>query len=246
MLRSSATGLLLFLSLPRMADANEVGPWETVVEKDGITVKRRSIGGSSLKEFQGRGMVEEPLSAVLALLLDSSVRHEWSAKCVESRLIAQVEPRAQLIYDRTDAPWPVSDRDTVLLARTAVDLNARELRIQFVNVKDARQPPVAGVVRMPLVEGHWVLRPAHGGAWTDTEYQVHADPGGALPDWLSNLVSKQVPLKTLQQLRAQMKKRRYPEVEATIKAQPDYQALMGSPTPQVASPQAAPVVPVAH
>ena len=176
-------------------------------------------------------MVEAPLSAVFAVLLDEEHRHEWSAKCIESRLIAQVDERSQLIYDRTGAPWPVADRDTVLLAKTAIDTAAHELRIEFSSVRDPRQPPVRGVVRMPFVHGHWILRPAHGGAWTDTEYQVHADPGGALPDWLSNLVSKQVPRKTLEALRAQTVKRHYPVVEASIKAQPDYQALVGAEAP---------------
>ena len=75
-------------------------------------------------------------------------------------------------------------------------------------------PPVKGAVRMPFLRGHWILLPVGGG--TDVEYQVHADPGGSLPEWIANLASKKLPLLTLTGLRKQAKVRSYPEFEAQI------------------------------
>lgn len=201
------------------------GPWELVKTTDGITVKRRKLAGFSLQEFQGRAVLDVPLARLLAAMDDDEHRPEWSAQCAESRIIATLTESEVILYDRTKGSWPVSDRDVVLHATTVIDPAHHEVRIDFKNVEDARQPPVKGVVRMPLLVGHWILRPLPGGA-TDVEYQVHADPGGGIPDWLSNLVSKALPRKTLQGLREQAKKPRYEAFAEKVSARPEYRALM--------------------
>ncbi len=201
------------------------GPWEAIKTADGITVKRRKLAGFSLHEFQGRGVLDVPLARLLAAMDDDAHRPEWSAQCVESRIVDAVSEREVILYDRTRGRWPVSDRDAVIRATTVFDNAQHEIRVDFHSIDDPRVPPVKGVVRMPLLVGHWILRPLPGGA-TDVEYQVHADPGGAIPDWLSNLVSKMLPLRTLQGLREQAKKPRYEAFAAKIAERPEYRALV--------------------
>jgi len=60
------------------------------------------------------GLIAAPLTRLLAVLQDAPRRTEWNDRCIDSRLIEQVTPRVQLSYNRTQAPWPVSDRDAVL------------------------------------------------------------------------------------------------------------------------------------
>lgn len=201
------------------------GPWEVLKTTDGITVKRRKLAGFSLHEFQGRGVLPVPLARLLAAMDDEEHRPEWSAQCVEARVVEAVTEREVILYDRTKGRWPVSDRDAVIRASTALDAAQHEIRIDFRSVEDARVPPVKGVVRMPLLVGHWVLRALPGGA-TDVEYQVQADPGGSIPDWLANLVSKSLPLRTLQGLREQAQKPRYEAFAEKIMARPEFRALI--------------------
>lgn len=193
------------------------GPWERVSNSDGIVVERRTVPGSNLKEFRGRGIVDAPLGRVLAIIRDAPHRCEWMAQCASDYVVEENEvARVQISYHRTTAPWPVADRDSVNRAELRVDPAKHRVFLPFEAISHPKVPAVKGVVRMPFLRGHWILQPASGGKATDVEYQVHANPGGALPEWIANLASKKLPLLTIVGLRKQSKLRSYPAFEAEI------------------------------
>ena len=49
-----------------------------------------------------------------AVIADVPRQTEWMYDCDESRLIRADGPDVVLLYNRTSAPWPASDRDVVL------------------------------------------------------------------------------------------------------------------------------------
>jgi hypothetical protein len=210
--------LLATLPAPARADEPTAGPWQLIKQADGVVVDRRAVSGSNLKEFRGRGVVTASLPAILAVFSDVARATEWMDSCSGSRTVADVSDREKLVYNRTHAPWPVSDRDAVLDNRVTFDEAEKAVRLEFWSVADERAPPVPGVVRMPFLRGHWTLWPASDGKTTRVEYQVHANPGGRLPDWLVNYVSRDLPFRTITGLRAQLRRRSYPEVERVIQA----------------------------
>jgi hypothetical protein len=214
------------------------GPWQPVRSDNGITVVRRTVAGTQLHEFQGTGIIEAPISVVMAVLNDTDHRREWMKESKEQRTLQQVNDRMVILYNRIGAPWPVADRDSVLRAVTVFDTRNKLVRIEIVSTTHPDAPPVKGAVRMPFMVAHWYLWPVEGGKWTRAEYQVHADPGGSLPDWLINLVSKKIPHDTISALREQVKRRRYPELEAKLEALPEYRAVVS--TEAAAAPPAAP------
>jgi hypothetical protein len=205
------------------------GPWERVSNGDGILVERRTVPGTNLKEFRGRGVVEAPLGRVLAIIRDAPHRCEWMPQCAEDYVVEENEAeRVQISYHRTKAPWPVADRDSTNRAELRVDLTKRRVFLPFEAVAHPKVPPVKGAVRMPFLRGHWILQPTSGGGATDVEYQVHADPGGSLPEWIANLASKKLPLLTLAGLRKQSKARSYPAFEAQIASSTEAKQLAAS------------------
>jgi NAD(P)-dependent dehydrogenase (short-subunit alcohol dehydrogenase family) len=199
------------------ADASKDGSWQQIKQGDGITVYRHVVEGSPLKEFRGRGTVDAPVAAILAVFNDVPHATEWMDSCNGSRAVADISDSEKVVYNRTHAPWPVSDRDAVLHNVARFDEAERRVELDFWSVDDAKEPPVKGVVRMPYLRGHWILWPSTDGQTTRVEYQVHANPGGALPSWLVNYVSRDLPWKTIEGLRAQVKRRHYPEFEAHMK-----------------------------
>ena len=72
--------------------------------------------------------------------------------------------------------------------------------MSFKNVSDPLKPQVKGVVRLPKLIGHYKLTRV-GPKKTLVEYQVEADPGGSLPDWIVERVAKDMPYQTLAHLR---------------------------------------------
>jgi hypothetical protein len=205
------------------------GAWEQVSNKDGIVVQRRSVSGSKLKEFRGRGIIAAPIGRVLAVIRDADRRAEWMPSCGDSHLVAEdLAARTQIAYHRTRAPWPVSDRDSVNRAEMIVEPQKHRVYLPFAAITSPAIPPVKGVVRMPAMRGHWILIPVDGGQRTDAEYQVFANPGGILPDWLANLASKTLPRETIAGLRKQAAKVEYSAFEAQIAAAPETRALFQS------------------
>ena len=199
------------------ADASKEGGWEQIKQSDGITVYRHVVEGSPLKEFRGRGTIDAPVAAILAVFNDVPHATEWMDSCNGSRSVVDLSDSEKVVYNRTHAPWPVADRDAVLHDVARFDQGERRVELDFWSVEDAKEPPVKGVVRMPYLRGHWILWPSADGQTTRVEYQVHANPGGALPNWLVNYVSRDLPFKTIEGLRAQVKRRHYPEFEAHMK-----------------------------
>jgi len=198
------------------ADAGDAG-WQQIKQSDGITVYKRVVEGSPLKEFRGRGTIDAPVAAILAVFNDVPHATEWMDSCNGSRVVENGSDTEKVVYNRTHAPWPVADRDAVLHNVARFDEAARKVELDFWSVDDAKAPPVKGVVRMPFLRGHWILWPSADGRTTRVEYQVHANPGGALPNWLVNYVSRDLPFKTIEGLRAQVKRRHYPDFEAHMK-----------------------------
>ena len=68
------------------------------------------------------------------------------------------------------------------------------------SISDPRQPEVEGVVRIPRLAGHYILRYVTE-TLTEIEYQIDADPGGSLPSWLAELASRDLPYHTIRNLR---------------------------------------------
>ncbi len=217
MKRVMVASLALLSSTALRAEETGGGAWQFVKQSDGIVVERRAVAGSSLKEFRGRGVIEAPAAAILAVFNDVPRATEWMDSCNGSRVVSDLGDVEKVVYNRTHAPWPVADRDAVLHNVARFDAAARSVELDFWTVDDARVPPVGGVVRMPFLRGHWILWPSADGTSTRVEYQVHANPGGRLPDWLVNYVSRDLPFRTIVSLRRQVGRRHYPDFERTMR-----------------------------
>jgi len=92
----------------------DLSAWELEYDQDGIKVFTQVIEGSSFKAFRGEVFVETSLRNLVAHHTDIEQMKNWLQDCEESELIQKVSDRDFYIYQRTTAPWPVSDRDYVL------------------------------------------------------------------------------------------------------------------------------------
>jgi hypothetical protein len=207
------------LLAPRAGDA---APWERVGEQDGVTVWRREVSGSPLVEFRGEARVPVDFRQVLAVLHDPTRKTEWMEGCVEFRRLETRGPGQSVVYLRMGSTFPlVSDRDVVLASDVDLWRDRRQVKVTVTATEHASAPPRDGAVRMPRLDATWTLV-ARGPEATDVTYQVRADPGGAIPAWVVNLVSRKVPLRTLSRLRAQVQRPGYEADRARIDAMFDW------------------------
>jgi hypothetical protein len=199
---SGAALVACVAALPIHLHADE-GDWQEIGVEAGIVAWKRGVANISLLEFRGRGVVAAPIQVVTAVVFDGTRGTEWLRSCAASADLEHPTPTSVITYNRTQSPFPmISDRDAVLTAQLRVEAASRTVFLDFHDVGDVRRPVLPGVVRVPKLRGFFAMRQldAH---TTEVTYQVLADAGGALPIWLVNLASADLPLKTLQALRLQ-------------------------------------------
>jgi len=173
-----------WLVLILLAVSARAGEWELVYEADDLRVERRDYGGSELDEIRGVIRVEATLNAVMALLKDAGFNRHWVYRSGGAQILQDSGYPQAYVYGIVDAPFPMSDRDTVVRFDYRQDPVTGEITIDITNFPQF-VPPKAGLVRVPEFGGFWKLE-AQGGGWVKVTYQVYGDPGGWIPVGLAN------------------------------------------------------------
>jgi hypothetical protein len=135
--------------------------------------------------------------SVVRVLRDADAFRKWMPDVVISELIKATDSE-QFHYLDYKAPWPVSNRDGVYHFTYSRDSDSA-VTVRVEAVPDY-MPRREGKVRIPKAEGQWKLVPNAGGV--NVTYQMHASPGGSIPNWLANRMVVDAPYETLKALRS--------------------------------------------
>lgn len=200
-----------------LASSSVAAPqWIQVSEENGIEVSRREFQGEGLYEFRGIGDVKSSIPKILALLVDVKRMPEWVDGCTESQLLERFFPKHsedlagsyQVEYGVQSVPWPLTDRDYILKSTLSFQLGNGKIQDQVflksVTVPHKAKPVVEDLVRITKMTTEIRLTRVSDHV-TEMEFRALVDPAGWIPDWIVNLVSRDVPYKTLEKVRAIMK-----------------------------------------
>lgn len=196
--------VVLALWLGLVATPSLAQDWRHVTSEDGVAVTAREVPGRGFPTFRGVGVIDASIWEILAVLSDVSRHSQWMFRCAEARQLRKLSEMEYIVYSRTDAPWPVSDRDAVFHSTVHPSLKELTIDVRFRAVQSPLQGPVKGVVRMTKLQGHYRLK-ALGPEKTLMDYQVDADPGGMIPTWLAKLATRRLPIDTIRSLRKRTK-----------------------------------------
>ncbi len=197
--------------------------WKKIKEADGISCYSRPTSKSSINELKAEGAVDSPVAVIEAVIRDIPAQPEFMFMCAEAYKVDipgyQNTGDIRHFYNRTDMPWPVADRFFIGRSHAMIDrekgivyLTAHSIACEF-KVEDKT------MVRMPIVEARWVLKPS-GKDRTEVTYQVLGDPGGRLPAFLVNMITNDMGLKAIQGLRNMVKKEKYRNVKTIVTQTP--------------------------
>jgi hypothetical protein len=114
-------------------------------------------------------------AAVHKVLDDLGHYQDFMPYAKETREL-EVKPDYRISYERIAAPLS-SERDYTIRVTDAVD-DKGVITHSFKVANDRGPKPIDGVVRIEILEGHWVLEPADGGKKTKATYWVYTSPGG--------------------------------------------------------------------
>jgi hypothetical protein len=195
---------ILIGAIPGFAQASD---WEIIAESDGIIVSRRPVQGRGFPQLRAVGEVPGTPYEVLAVLLDVSTHVRWLPDCVESRSLREPDTWRYIIYTRTDAPWPVSDREAIIENEVIFVDPPSKVKLTFEAIAAPEVPHARGTIRMRSVKGYYSIE-AIDARRSLVQYEIDADPAGALPAWLIAMQSTRNPYQTVAGLRRHLNETR--------------------------------------
>lgn len=185
------------LLLPAFASAQD---WELRKNEDGIKVYTKKVSTSSFDAFKAEMEIKASVQDVVKLLKDIEHYDRIFPDMAESKLLKMEGDSTQIQYTRTDVPWPVSDRDGIYKMTFREDKKTGGVSTFARSVPDYL-PEKEDAVRIQASTSSWRIYPVAEGK-IHVEYEVQADPGGSIPDWLANSAVVDVPFETFEMLKA--------------------------------------------
>ena len=176
--------------------------WQVAKDEDGIKVSLSEIAGSKYKAYRGVTVIKAPIAKIQALQEDAVGACSWIHECKSQKLL-KAQGDKSWTYTQFKAPFPVTDRDSILEITTAKAADGSVTRTLL--EVPTYQPEVKGYVRVAQVNGFWKLVPK-GDNQTEVTYQVHTEPGGSVPSWLANKFVVDAPFNTLKALKERAEK----------------------------------------
>ncbi|MBQ0754396.1 MAG: hypothetical protein KBT87_06705 [Gammaproteobacteria bacterium] len=201
--------MLSVISLHAQAAADTSNSsWEKVrhaKQRGDVTTWVRPVPGNPLKAFKGQIEVPHNMLTVFAVFGDIERFPQWVYQCDYARLLPELGN--DIAYIHIAGIWPVDDRDVVARTTLSQDPNTLAISVHTVAVKSL-YPEQKKTVRIPNLESSFIMEPLHDG-WTRLTFETFADPGGAIPAWLANLVATRAPRDTLEDMHKLMPEAQY-------------------------------------
>lgn len=218
---STAVSILVLVSVAPLWAADN--GWKKISESGGIVGYTRPTTKSSVDEVKAVGVVNAPIAVVEAVLRDASLHPEYMFMCKEGFLINTPELKSEgdilYAYNVTGMPFPVKDRDTVVKCMWSIDKSTGTIYCHSEGVKTTYLQK-KNMVRYPLVILDYTIVPK-GADKTEVTYQGLADPGGNLPAFLVNTLTRNIGTKTIEGIRKMVLKDKHKSAKTIVTITPN-------------------------
>ena len=181
--------------------------WRLEKEGSGITVHTRSVQGSPHRAVRSRMVVDTPIVELVALLKDKDACSEWVRFCEASHVHETLGAQEEYVYTVNDMPWPLADRDVLSHVTWTAEPDTGAIRMDARATQDVLEAR-DNRIRLTDAMASWTFRPMEGGR-VEVISEVHVDPAGPVPAWITNGLLVDAPFATMKQLRALAASGRY-------------------------------------
>lgn len=213
MITRNKSYLLLFLIFlvgfqPLIYSQNKDGyGWRLVKAQKGIKVYIRKHKSSSLKEVLAIMETKTSLNAIVALLKNTQNHKNWMYANKESYVLKSPSNFEWILYSKSEAPWPILDRDLVSHARMYQSSDNCTIKIKAHAIPDYMTYK-KGLVRICEMDSEWTFTPKYDG-FIEIRFKIRVNLGGNLPVWLTNLAVDKGPYSTLSKMKSALAKNKY-------------------------------------
>lgn len=203
--------LLSLLLLSGAAAADE--DWSLARDSNNIKVWTRLEAGHPVRSFKAVTVVKSTVTGLVSLILDTDNASRWIYRIDRVDVLRRDDQKATFVVRVvTDFPWPLNDRDVVVLGQIVQDEKTGIVTISSHTPPKGQYPELPGYVRIPDFDGQWQFRPLSGGL-VEVTMTGRADPGGIIPASAVNLIIHETPYYTLKGLRKVIGDARYQKAQ---------------------------------
>ncbi|MDN6318581.1 MAG: START domain-containing protein [Marinobacter sp.] len=202
---SVITGVICVLLVSAMAvgtaraalPAEDSKAWSLREESGETRIYTMDQDDSSFQVFKAETLLDAPIEAVMAVMVDPTSCMEWVLNCSESYGVGKGDFNDRYAYSVSDMPWPVTDRDYVLHIRTKGNQTSGEITMKM-SATPGKRAKNSNRVRVDRSSTLYRLIPE--GGKTRMIWLQHTDPNGSLPGWLVNTLLVDIPMKSMEEL----------------------------------------------
>ena len=176
--------------------------WNFIKEKDGIKIYTRNEEDNPIKSFKGEVDLKTTMEKLSHVIGRIESFDWWADDVKEIKVLGYEEEKYIRYYVIYDVPWPLSDRDLCVEALITND--------PVTGMRTVRATPMAGVipeekdlVRINNYWQQWTMEPV-GDGLVHVVLEGSVDPGGAIPNWIVNMLISDTPLSIIRKVREQV------------------------------------------
>ena len=196
--------VVVFLLFTNYAMAQTGTNWVLKENNDGVKIYTGDVVNSKVKAIKVECELDATLSQVVAALMDIKTSEAWLYHTAGNYIVKQVSQGELYYYSLVEMPWPVSNRDFIAHLIVSQNTTTKVVTIDAPCVADM-VPVKAKIVRIANSKGKWILSPV-GKDHVKIVYTLHADPGGSIPAWLTNLFVTDGPSQSFKKLKIHLQK----------------------------------------
>lgn len=171
--------------------------WVQEYQKKNTTIHIAAVEQHDIKAFRAVSTYETSVNQMVNVITDMTRFTDWMHGAKEAYVVQKLADNVQACYFRNDVPFPLKDRDGVIVQKVTQEAPGR-VRIHL-NLMNELVPEDSAYVRVDHLEGDWLIEDIGNGK-VQLTYQIHLDPQGMIPDWIVNFLITETPSKSLKNL----------------------------------------------
>lgn len=172
--------------------------WVHITTRDKIDVFSKINPDSPIRSLRAQGLINGKIEDIIAILRNVEGAKDWIPNLVERSYVDNISDREAILYDVSDLPWPVTDRDMVVHHKIYLADDKKSLILRFKSVDHPAKQSNEKYIRAILLDGSIDFIPK--GDKTFVRVTLQVDPMGKIPKFVVNLVQVNMPYQFLMSL----------------------------------------------
>lgn len=167
------------------------GDWMHISTRDGVDIYAKKERNTPIRWLRAEGIVNGRIEDLVAILRNVEGAKDWVPNLIERSYVENISDLEAVLYDVSDLPWPVKDRDMVLHHKLTMSEDKKSLILNFESVEHPKKSKSDKYVRAKVTDGKLIFTPK--GNKTAVQLTLLVDPRGTIPIWVVNLVQVDMP-----------------------------------------------------